>query len=70
LVTSKSKRKRSKVTVFLLFPLIAFIAIAGWVMCSVGEQKAKSAIQSSSPKRDHVTIGVIALEQTQELSAE
>ena len=66
------RAKRNKALMVLLLPVIVCMFFAGWVMYVTGRpgsgtpQKAESARRAS----DSVTIGVIPIEESQEIMAD
>ena len=66
------RAKRNKPLMVLLLPVIVLMFFAGWVMYIAGRpgsgtpQKIESARQAS----DHVTIGVIPIEESPKITAD
>ena len=63
----RSKSKRSKAMIIMLFPVLIFVFIIGWCMYWMGDQKRTGKTQLEPPKKDNVTIMPIILEETQEI---
>jgi len=51
----------------MLLPALIFIAIIGWCMYWIGDQKRPDKIQRKPLKKDNVTIMPIVYEETQEI---
>ncbi len=71
LITSKLKTKRSKAMTVLLLPVFACMFLLGWVMYWVGDSASpqKNKHTKAKPVKDNITIGVIPLEENQEILA-
>jgi flagellar basal body-associated protein FliL len=73
-LTELSKVKRNKPLMVLLLPVIVCMFLVGWAMYVTG-QAASRAPQNPTKTRqtkqakDHVTIGVIPVEESQEIVA-
>ena len=67
MVTSKSKRKRSKAMTIMLLPLLIFMFIIGWCMYWIGNQKRMRKKQRKQSEKDNVTIMSIIFEETEEI---
>jgi hypothetical protein len=61
--------KRNKPLMVLLLPVIACLFIVGWVMYLSGQDGSGTPqkVRQTRPVKDHVTIGVIPLEESQEI---
>ena len=65
MVKPSTKKKRNKITIALLAPILAVVFIAGWILYSIGEprhQKAKQPqkiINKTLPEQDQVELILI-----------
>ncbi|XHH08828.1 MAG: hypothetical protein ACFCUE_14865 [Candidatus Bathyarchaeia archaeon] len=66
-----NKVKRNKPLMILLLPLVACIFLVGWVMCVAGQTSTAAPQKAGQTKqsKDHVTIGAIPFEESQEILA-
>jgi hypothetical protein len=71
-VEALNKIKRNKPLMILLLPVIVCIFFAGWVMYIAGRPGSGTPqkIKQVKPASDNVTIGVLPIEESQEIKAE
>jgi hypothetical protein len=67
LLSTKVKHKRSKTTVIMLLPGLIFIAIIGWCMYCIGDQKRVYPKGHKIVEKDNVTIMPMIYQEKQDI---
>ena len=64
---SKKRRKRSKATKVILFPVLIVIYAIGWCLFWAGDRKATSKKKHKNPTKQNLTLLPIILEEDQKI---
>ena len=68
---TKQKRKRSRLVVALLLPVLVLVWLVGWSMYWLGHQRTDNKRNKPAPKEDNVElVPAVALEEPPELEAQ